>query len=113
MITKVYIHDGNGKQETWHEEMKSVMTSRGFGVQLFSAEELHKRQLSFTKNTAVVGNLLILKKVFELIGYQSNRTSYPLSLRNYLKRTIWETTLRKRLFCNRNWLIAPLNQLFI
>ncbi|PCJ64293.1 MAG: hypothetical protein COA58_13125 [Bacteroidetes bacterium] len=96
MITKAYIHEyGNGKMEPEHSDVKEVLESRGIECELFTIKRLNRNQLQLNKNTLVVGDNPTIDKVFKRIGYSKTQNSYPLSLRKYLKRTIWESTIKK------------------
>jgi hypothetical protein len=98
MITKAYIHEyGNSKIEPEHMDVKQVLESRGIPCELFTTKRLVRNQLPIDSETLVVGDnptiLLVLKK----LGIHWVNDSYPASLRLYLKRTIWESTIRKLL----------------
>ncbi len=94
MITKAYIHEyGNGKLESEHADVKEVLESRGINCELFTSKRLHRNQLKLNEHTLVVGNNPIIETVFKRIGFQQELNSYPISLRAYLKRSIWETTI--------------------
>lgn len=116
MITKAYIHEyGNGKLEPEHSDVKEVLESRNIDCELFTLKRLHRNQLILDENTLVVADNPTIESVFKKIGYHKSHTSYPICLRKYLKRRIWETTLRKLLIESKskdisNLFIKPKNK---
>ena len=98
MNTKAYIHEyGNGKLEPEHLDVKTVLESRGINSELFTTKRLRRNQLVLDKHTLIVGDHPTIETVFKRIDYSKKGSSYPLSLRKYLKRSIWESSLRNLL----------------
>lgn len=98
MITKAYIHEyGNGKIELEHQDVKDVLESRGIECELFTSKRLQRNQIQIDKETLILGDHPTMLHVFKKLGINSLTSSYPESLRKYLKRNIWETTVRKLL----------------
>lgn len=94
MISKTYIHEyGNGKLEPEHLDVKNVLESRGIVCELFTSKRMHRNQLKLDKNTMVVGDHPTIQSILKRIGYTQEFCSYPISLRSYLKRNVWETTI--------------------
>ncbi len=101
MITKAYIHEyGNGKIEPEHQDVKDVLESRGIECKLFTSKRLQRSQIQIDKETLIVGDHSTMLHIFKKLGINSLTSSYPESLRKYLKRNIWETTVRKLLSQN-------------
>ncbi|SHL23946.1 ATP-grasp domain-containing protein [Chryseobacterium polytrichastri] len=101
MITKAYIHEyGNNKIETEHQDVKDILESRGIECHLFTTKRLHRNQLILDNNTLVVGDHPTMLQVFKKLDINSLTPSYPESLKKYLMRNIWETTVRKLLMEN-------------
>jgi hypothetical protein len=93
-ITKAYIQEyGNGKMEPEHLGVKSILESRGVDCELFTSKILRRDQLLLTDSTLVVGDHPTMETVFRKIGYNNSGDSYPKSLRSYLKRRVWESTI--------------------
>ena len=96
MITKAYIHEyGNGRLEPEHEEVKQVLVSRGIECHLFTSKRLHRNQLKLDAQTLVVGDNPTIQTVLKRLGVNYSLNSYPDSLRTYLKRSVWETSVRR------------------
>lgn len=94
MISNAYIHEyGNGKMEPEHKDIQSVLESRGVKCQLFTTKRLHRNQLLLDQNTLVVGDHPTMQSVFKRIGFNDHFSSYPESLKPFLKRTIRETSI--------------------
>lgn len=103
MITNAYIHEyGNGKLEPEHFDVKTVLESRGVNCELFTTKRLSRNQLTFNESTLVVGNHPIIETVFKRLKYINCTNSYPIVLRPYLKRNIWESSIRKILIQSHN-----------
>lgn len=98
MITKVYIQEyGNGKIEPEHRDVKDVLESKGIECELFTSKRLQRNQIQINKEALFVGDHSIMIHVFKKLGINSLTSSYPESLKKYVKRNIWETTVRKLL----------------
>lgn len=110
MIKKAYIHEyGNGKMEEEHSQVKTVLEQRGIEVQLFTSKRLQRNQLQFDKNTLVIGNHPTIQTTFKRTKYSGPLTEcYPLSLRNFLKRQIRESTVGRLLNQSRTQVIESL-----
>lgn len=94
MIVKAYIHEyGNGKLEPEHQDVKTVLESRGINCELFTTKRLHRNQLQLDQNTLVVGDHPTMQMVFKRLGFVTNFSSYPMSLHAFMHRGIWETTI--------------------
>lgn len=109
MITKAYIHEyGNGKLEPEHADVKTVLESRGIPCELFTSKRLQRNQLQLDKNTLVVADHPTIELVFKRIGFKHKLNSYPISLRPYLKRNVWETSLGKLISQSEYGAISPI-----
>lgn len=101
MITKAYIQEyGNGKTEPEFLKVKNVLESRGADCEFFTIKKLHRNQIRFNKETLIVGDHSSMLYTFKRLGISSFTSSYPQSLRPYLKRTVWETTVKKLMMQN-------------
>lgn len=95
MIKKAYIQEyGNRKTEPEFEGVKKVLESRGIDCEFFTIKRLLRDQLQINRETFVVGDHISMSHIFKKRSTQLP-SSYPESLRKYLKRNIWETTVRK------------------
>lgn len=96
IITKALIHEyGNGKLEPEHENIIQVLESRGISCELFTSKKLHRNQLNLDKNTLVVGDHSVMETVFKRLNFTYENNSYPNSLKPFLERNIWESSLAR------------------
>lgn len=96
MITKAYIQEyGNGKTEPEFLEVKTVLESRGVDCEFFTIKKLHRNHIQLSEETLIVGDHSAMVYIFKRLGINSFTSSYPQSLRHYLKRSVWETTVKK------------------
>jgi len=96
MILKAYIHEyGSNKVEAEHLDIKETLQSRGIECQLFTTKRLMRNQLKIDDNTLVVGDNPTMLNVFKRLGIKWNNDSYPESLRKYMNRNVWESSIRK------------------
>ena len=107
MITQAHIHEyGNGKLEPEQADVKATLEARGIECKLFTTKRLHRNQLTLNANTLIVADHPTMEAVFKRIGYQHTLNSYPTSLRPYLKRTVWESTVGKLLASSQSGTVA-------
>lgn len=96
MISKAYIHEyGNNNVEPEHLDVKETLESRGIECQFFTTKKLSRNQLLIDENTLVVGDNPTMLNVLKRLGINWTNDSYPESLRKYLKRNVWESSIRK------------------
>ncbi|MFN8282012.1 MAG: hypothetical protein U0U67_02295 [Chitinophagales bacterium] len=111
MILKAYIHEyGNNKIEAEHLDIKEILESRGIDCQLFTTKRLLRNQLIIDDQTVVIGDNPTMLIVFRRLGIHWMNDSYPASLRKYLKRNVWENSIRKLLIETHN---NEINSVFI
>lgn len=98
MISKAYIHEyGNGKMEPEHADLKETLEARGILCELFTTKRLLRSQLVIDDQTLVAGDNPTMMNVFKQLGINWVNDSYPESLRKYLNRNVWESSIRKLL----------------
>lgn len=98
MILKAYIHEyGNNKIEPEHRDIKETLESKGIECQLFTTKRLMRNQIVADNQTLVVGDNPTMVNVFKRLGINWMNDSYPESLRKYLNRNVWESSIRKLL----------------
>ncbi len=96
MITKAYIQEyGNGKTEPEFMEVRTVLESRGVDCEFFTIKKLHRNHIQLSEETLIVGDHSAMVYIFKRLGITPFTSSYPKSLRHYLKRSVWETTVKK------------------
>lgn len=98
MITKAYIHEyGSNKIEPEHLDVKSTLESRGVKCEIFTIKRLLRNQLILDEETLVVGDHIVMSNVFKRLGISWVNDSYPESLKKYLERSVWESSVGKLL----------------
>lgn len=98
MILKAYIHEyGNGIIEPEHQDVKETLEAIGVECQLFTNKRLIRNQIVIDNQTIVIGNHPIMLSVFKKLGIKLINDSYPESLRKYMHRNVWESSIKKLL----------------
>lgn len=96
MILKAYIHEyGNNKIEPEHLDVKETLEAKGIECELFTSKRYMRNQIVVDHQTLVVGDNPTMMNVFKRLGINWMNDSYPESLRKYLKRSVWESSIRK------------------
>jgi hypothetical protein len=97
MITKVYIQEyGNGRMEPEQQALLDEFTARGTLVQTFTTKLLDRNRLLLSKSTLVAGEVIVVAKALKYLGIEMPQSnSYPASLQPFLKRNVWESTLKE------------------
>ncbi len=98
MITQAYIQEyGRGVTEFEFAEVKSVLESRDIPCTFFTQKRVSRNQLDLNTNTLIVADNPTTETIFKRLKYQSVNESYPASLRPYLKRDVWGSSIKKML----------------
>lgn len=83
--------------EPEHMDIKEILEARGIECKLFTTKRLMRNQLLIDDTTLVVGDNPTMMNVFKLLGINWTNDSYPQSLRKYLNRNVWESSIRNLL----------------
>lgn len=87
--------DGNGRTDAETQALLEGLGARNVSTELFVKKRLVRRQLPITRNTLVAGELPIVEEALRQLGCERRPASdYPLCLRDFLHRRIWESTVR-------------------
>lgn len=96
MIQKAFIQSYTAtKIEPEFQDVKETLESRGIECVLFTAKQFQRNQIPVDRQNLFVGDNPTMAAVFKKLGIETVNDSYPVSLRKYLKRNVWETTVRK------------------
>jgi len=100
MIKEAFIQEyGNGKIEPEHKDILAVLEANTIPVKFFTQKILDRKQLKLDKNTLVVGETHIVLKALSYLGItKPPPNSYPICLQQFLKRKIWESTVRELVY---------------
>lgn len=96
MIKKAYIHEyATNILEPEHFDVMEVLKERSIPYELFTEKRLSRNQLKLDHETLVIGNHPIISTTLKRMGYRIVNDSYPISLRKYLGRKVWTTSIYK------------------
>ena len=99
MIKRAYIHEyGNNNLEPEQKDVIEVLKARKIPYELFTNKKLSRNQLKLDESTFVVGDNVVITFVLKKMGFNFINNSYPKSLKKYLGRQIWETTIQNILY---------------
>lgn len=95
MITRAYVQEMGGKQLS--PESKSLVAGlgrRNIPVELFTEKRILRRQLRLSPETLVAGSIPAVVQALHQLGIEvPEPNDYPASLRPFLHRRIWESTV--------------------
>ena len=97
---------GSGKLVPEWEALAAELPRYGYDVQRFRAKELTRRRLSLLPDTPVAGQITSVQEALRQLGIAPPAPlDYPESLRPYLKRRIWISTIEE--ITQRAWDDGP------
>jgi ATP-grasp domain, R2K clade family 2 len=95
MISKAFLQE-QGNQRLREEESLVVeeLTRRGMPITFYTEKRIHRRQLPLDTESLVVGDMPCITGALKQLGIpEPAPTDYPESLRKFLHRKIWPSTL--------------------
>ena len=94
MITKALLQIYNNKFSIEERALFDTLTERGIPVESFSPKKMFRKQLDFDKNTLITGTIGTVLNALKQLGIEDVvDDTYPESIREYLKRDIYESTV--------------------
>ena len=96
MIKQAYIHEyAQGKLEPEHQDILNVLKEKNIPFKLFTNKQLDRRRLELNRETLVVGEHPVIRKVLKYMEIETRHEDcYPESIRQFLGRRIWTSTVR-------------------
>jgi hypothetical protein len=94
-IEKIYIQQkGNRQLEPEMKDLYDEFIRRGYDVELFTEKSIYRKRLNLKPTTMVAGDIpVVLCALKQLVVKIPLPNDYPQSLRPYLKRKVWESTV--------------------
>ena len=95
MITRVCVQEkGNGNLEPENRDLVDEFSARGYPVELFTEKNLVRRRLPLDRSCLVAGDVpVVIAALKQLDVPIPVPDDYPVCLRSFLRRRVWETRL--------------------
>ena len=96
-IAKAFLQErGNGKLDAETASLYRELSTRNYEIVLFTPKRLQRRQLPLDRHSFVAGEIpIVLSALKQLDIVPRKLDDYPLSLQEFLYRTIWKSSLGK------------------
>lgn len=96
MITVALLQElGNGRVESEVKSLAEALRRRSVQHQFFHEKQLQRRRLDLQRNTLVAGHIPVVLSALRQMGISPPPPNdYPESLRPWLRRRIWTTTVK-------------------
>lgn len=95
MFTHAYLQEaGNGKLGNEEQLLRSEFERRGIPVTIFTRKRIERRQLPLSASTFIAGDMDSMHGAMRQLKIEPPPPNdYPKSLRPYLRRRVWTSTL--------------------
>ena len=95
MISQAFIQEqGNGKLRHEEQLVTEELKERGIPITFYTQKRIQRRQLSLNHQSLVVGDMSCVLGALKQLGIpEPLPNDYPPSLRNFMHRRIWTSTL--------------------
>ncbi|BAY25586.1 hypothetical protein NIES2100_53920 [Calothrix sp. NIES-2100] len=95
MISQAFIQEqGNGKLRHEEQLVTEELRKRGIPITFYTQKRIQRRQLALDDQSLVVGDMPCILGALKQLGIpEPLPNDYPLSLRNFMHRRIWTSTL--------------------
>ncbi|MBD2163710.1 ATP-grasp domain-containing protein [Calothrix membranacea FACHB-236] len=95
MISQAFIQEqGNGKLRHEEQLVTEELRKRGIPITFYTHKRIHRRQIALDYQSLVVGDMsCVLGALKQLSIPEPLPNDYPSSLRNFMHRRIWTSTL--------------------
>ncbi len=106
---EAYLQEKGSKRLGIEEELVfRYLKDKGIPVKYYTEKLINRRSLPLTFETLVVGNIPCMQGAMKQLGIDiPNENSYPQSLKKYLFRNVWVSTLEKVERQLRNGYVKP------
>jgi len=95
MISRAWIQEsGGGKLTSESQSLVNSLGRRGIPIELFTEKKILRRQLKLSRETLVAGSIpAVMQALQQLEIPVPEPNDYPESLRPFLHRKVWESTV--------------------
>jgi len=109
LISKAFIQEqGNGRLRHEEQLVSEELTARGILITFYTQKRIHRRQLALDNESLVVGDMPCILGAIKQLGIpEPEPNDYPASLKNFMHRRTWTSTLEQLEIELRNGRYAP------
>lgn len=109
MISKAFIQEqGNGRLRHEEQFVSEELKARGIPITFYTQKRIHRRQLALDNESLVVGDMPCILGAIKQLGIpEPEPNDYPASLKNFMHRRTWTSTLEQLEIELRNGRYAP------
>ncbi|BAT51848.1 hypothetical protein NOS3756_07780 [Nostoc sp. NIES-3756] len=110
MISKAFIQE-QGNRRLRHEEqlVSEELTARGISITFYTQKRIHRRQLALDNKSLVVGDMPCILGAIKQLGIpEPEPNDYPASLKNFMHRRTWTSSLEQLEIELRNGRYVPI-----
>ncbi|MEH2177350.1 ATP-grasp domain-containing protein [Nostoc sp.] len=104
LISKAFIQEqGDGRLRYEEQLVTEELRSRGLPITFYTEKRIHRRQLALDNESLVVGDMRCVLGAIKQLGIPEPKPNdYPASLKNFMYRRTWTSTLEQLeiKFCN-------------
>ena len=108
MISKAFIQEqGNGRLRHEEQLVTEEFRTRGLPITFYTDKRMHRRQLALDNESLVVGDMQCVLGAIKQVGIPEPKPNdYPASLKNFMYRRTWTSTLEQleMEFCNGRYI---------
>ncbi|MBD2205515.1 ATP-grasp domain-containing protein [Calothrix sp. FACHB-1219] len=110
MISKAFIQEkGNGRLGYEEQLVSEELTARGIPITFYTEKRIRRRQLAIDRESLVVGDMPCILGAIKQLGIpEPEPNDYPASLKNFMHRRIWKSTLEQLEIELRNGKYMPI-----
>ncbi|BAY78800.1 hypothetical protein NIES25_52780 [Nostoc linckia NIES-25] len=97
MISKAFIQEqGNGRLGHEEQLVSEELRARGIPITFYTQKRIHRRQLALDNESLVVGDMPCILGAIKQLGIpEPEPNDYPASLKNFMHRRTWTSTLEQ------------------
>ncbi|MDZ8025307.1 MAG: ATP-grasp domain-containing protein [Nostoc sp. SerVER01] len=97
MISKAFIQEqGNGRLRHEEQLVSEELRARGIPITFYTQKRIHRRQLALDNESLVVGDMPCTLGAIKQLGIaEPEPNDYPASLKNFMHRRTWTSTLEQ------------------